>query len=182
MQAGQGEITPDKIKAMLEGFAAYSVTKEIIEKNIQRRLDSITPALLARLRKIYTSLKDQMSVAADWFEMPAAPTNGDAGTPKTQAETVKDKLRGQTAGTPPGNETMTPAANATTSPKSQGSAKEPYYSKASAIDAIKATANDAALQALWKAITADYSDSQRELPVEVEAAYNEHGEALDANL
>lgn len=78
----KAEVTPERLHSLLEKFIAYGVTKEMIEKRIQRRLDAMTPALMVQLGKIYNSLKDGMSAAADWFEVaPAgdAPTTGAAG-------------------------------------------------------------------------------------------------------
>lgn len=62
------EVTPENIKRLIEGFEAFGVTKEQIEKRIQRRIDSIQPAQIAQLRKIYTSINDGMSTPSDWFE------------------------------------------------------------------------------------------------------------------
>lgn len=62
------EITPARIKSLEEKFAEFGVTKDQLEKKIQRRLDTITPALMVNLGKIYNSLKDGMSKPADWFE------------------------------------------------------------------------------------------------------------------
>lgn len=67
------QITPEKLKSMIEAFAAFGVSQEMVEKRIQRKLDSITPAQMVSLGKIMNSLKDGMSKAADWFEVPAAP-------------------------------------------------------------------------------------------------------------
>jgi hypothetical protein len=53
---------------LLEKFAEFGVTKEQIEKRIQRHLDAMTPAQMVDLGKKYNSLKDGMSTAADWFE------------------------------------------------------------------------------------------------------------------
>jgi hypothetical protein len=65
----QVKVTPERIKNMLTVFAGeFAVTKEMIEKRIQRHVDVITPALLVQLTKIYNSLKDGMSVVSDWFE------------------------------------------------------------------------------------------------------------------
>jgi len=64
------EITKETIKVMLERFAEFKVTKEMIEARIQRRIDTIQPAQFIGLRKIYNSLKDAMSKPADWFEFP----------------------------------------------------------------------------------------------------------------
>lgn len=63
------DTSPDSVKKMVEAFSALGVTKDMIEKRIQRRIDAIQPAQIVGLRKIYTSLQDGMSVAKDWFEI-----------------------------------------------------------------------------------------------------------------
>lgn len=85
----KADTSPEALKKLLEAFDAFKVTKEQIEKRIQRRLDTITPAQLIQLRKIYNSLKDGMSAAADWFEV-AAP----AEEPKDPATNLKEKIKG----------------------------------------------------------------------------------------
>jgi hypothetical protein len=67
----KADVTPVRVQKMLELFASYGVTKEQIEKRIQRRatVESLTPALLLQLGKIANSLRDGMSAAADWFEV-----------------------------------------------------------------------------------------------------------------
>ena len=62
------EVTPERVKAMLEAFGKFNVTKEQIEKRIQRRIEAMTPPQLVGLGKIYNSLKDGMSKPSDWFE------------------------------------------------------------------------------------------------------------------
>lgn len=57
------------IKRMLEAFEPLKVTKEQIEKRIQRRIESITPGQMVGLKKVLNSLKDQMSTISDWFEV-----------------------------------------------------------------------------------------------------------------
>ncbi len=85
------DTSPEATKKLVEAFAAYSVTREQIEKRIQRRVDAIQPAQVVSLRKIYASLRDGMSTTADWFEpteqgeQPSAPAKGN--------EAVKDKLK-----------------------------------------------------------------------------------------
>jgi hypothetical protein len=64
----KAEVTPEKVKSIIEKFAAFKVTKDQLEKRIQRRIDAITPALMVQLGKIYNSLKDGMSKPEDWFE------------------------------------------------------------------------------------------------------------------
>jgi hypothetical protein len=60
--------SPETQKKMLASFTEYGVTKEQIEKRIQRRIDAITPAQVVSLKKIYASLRDGMSTVEDWFE------------------------------------------------------------------------------------------------------------------
>ena len=65
------EVTPELIKGMLDKFAEYSVSRGMIEKKIQRNIDSLTPAQVVQLRKIFNSLKDGMGSVADFFEVEA---------------------------------------------------------------------------------------------------------------
>ena len=62
------DITPEKLTGMLEKFGEFGVSKEQIEKRIQRRLDTILPAQVLALGRIYNSLRDGMSKPAEWFE------------------------------------------------------------------------------------------------------------------
>ena len=90
----KAEVTPERLQSLLEKFIAYGVTKEMIEKRIQRRLDAMTPALMVQLGKIYNSLKDGMSAPADWFEVaPAgdAPSTGAAGLKAAATKGKKDQ-------------------------------------------------------------------------------------------
>lgn len=67
------DTTPEGIKKLVEAFAAFGVTKEQIEKRIQRRVDTIQPAQVMSMKKIYASLRDGMSAVEDWFEVNAEP-------------------------------------------------------------------------------------------------------------
>jgi hypothetical protein len=78
----KADTSPDAIKKMVEAFAALGVTRDHLEKRLQRHLDAITPAQVVGLKKVYASLRDGMSVPGDWFDVapPAAPaeaTNAD---------------------------------------------------------------------------------------------------------
>lgn len=68
-------VTPERIKNMEKDFLEkYGITKEQIEKRIQRRMDTMTPAQMVALVKIWNSLNDGMSTPDDWFEtIPEAP-------------------------------------------------------------------------------------------------------------
>lgn len=84
------DVTPERIKKMLDAFKIYGVTREAIEERIQRRMDSITPALFVQLGRIYTSIHEGASGPADWFTMPEE--SKDAAESKTGAG-VKERLR-----------------------------------------------------------------------------------------
>jgi hypothetical protein len=84
----KADTSPDALKKLVDAFTVYSVTKEQIEKRIQRHLDSITAAQLVQLRKIYNSLKDGMSGPADWFEVEVKTDTTTDGN-----KSLKDKLK-----------------------------------------------------------------------------------------
>lgn len=86
----KADTSPDAVKKMLDAFAAYSITREQIEKRIQRHLDAIQPAQIVALKKIYASLRDGMSVAADWFEPIDQPPGA---APQSAAEKAKDAIK-----------------------------------------------------------------------------------------
>ena len=78
------DTSPEAQKKLLAAFAEFGITREQIEKKIQRRIDTITPAQIVMFKKVYASLRDGMGTPADFFdtgEKEAAP-NG----------TVADKL------------------------------------------------------------------------------------------
>ena len=80
---------------MLAAFEPFGVTKAHIEKRIQRNLDTIKPTQVVSLKRIYASLRDGMSTAPDWFEMPhAAPAqDGNTATGGTKADSLKARMR-----------------------------------------------------------------------------------------
>jgi hypothetical protein len=85
----KADTSPEALKRLVEAFLSFKVSKDQIEKRIQRRLDTITPAQLIQLRKIYNSLKDGMSVASDWFEITEI---------KIPSAELKDKIKAAMGG------------------------------------------------------------------------------------
>ncbi len=83
------EVTPDRVKKMLDIFAEYGVEREQVEKRIQCRVEAIKPAQLANLGKIANSIKDGMSKAEDWFEPQEAKAEARKPAPKTLGELLK---------------------------------------------------------------------------------------------
>lgn len=100
MKAG-ADTGPETQKRLLAAFEPYGVTREQIEKRIQRRLDAIQPAQVVALKKIYASLKDGMSTPAEWFEQDAAPATDEAKPAESGTAAVKAKLAGKGASKPP---------------------------------------------------------------------------------
>lgn len=80
------DITPERIKSLVQKFAECGVTPEMIEHRIQRRLDAITPALMVQLGRIYNSLKDGMSKPDNWFEEAPMMRPKPLDTPETGQE------------------------------------------------------------------------------------------------
>jgi len=62
------DTSPEAQAKMLEAFSRFKVTKEQIEKRLQRRIDAIQPAQVVSLKNIYASLRDGMSKPEDWFD------------------------------------------------------------------------------------------------------------------
>lgn len=61
-------VTPEKVMKLVESFGKeFKVTKEQIEKRIQRRVDAITSAQMIAMKRIWRSLKEGMSQPSDWF-------------------------------------------------------------------------------------------------------------------
>ncbi len=90
----KAETSPEAMQKMMAAFEPFGVTKEQIEKRIQRRLDAIQPAQVVSLKKIYTSLRDGMSTPADWFDVTETETTPQATT-ASRTNSVKAKAREQ---------------------------------------------------------------------------------------
>lgn len=88
------DVSADGIKKLADAFAKLGVSKEQIEARIQRRLETIRPAQVVQLRKIYASMNDGMSVAADWFDpsTTAAASATDAITKGTKGKAEGKQL------------------------------------------------------------------------------------------
>ncbi len=96
-------ITPELVQSLIDKFAQIGVSREALEVRAQRRIDAITPALVVQLGKIYNSIKDGMSVAADWFDV-----QPQDGAPKTRTDEAVELLRQQQA-PPPSQHPSAPA-------------------------------------------------------------------------
>jgi hypothetical protein len=81
------DVTPDALKKLVDAFVKHGVTKSMIEARIQRRLETVTPAQVLDLRKIWTSLRDGVGQVDDWFEVEVKEPA------KSAAELAKEKMR-----------------------------------------------------------------------------------------
>jgi hypothetical protein len=95
----EADTSPESIKKMIDSFAQFGVTKEQIEARCQRRADAIRPAQIVQLRKIWSSLNDGMSQAADWFQ-----TAPQAEPPQTGNQALRSKLAPKAQPQPPAEE------------------------------------------------------------------------------
>jgi hypothetical protein len=86
----KADVSPESVARMVEAFGVLGVTREQIERRIQRRLDSITPAQVVQLKKIYASLRDGMSNVSDWFS-PSG--NGETHAAPQQQPSLAEKIR-----------------------------------------------------------------------------------------
>lgn len=86
-------VDDESLKILLEVFAKYNVTREMIEQRIQRRYDksTVTPGMVMQLKRIYNSLEDGMSKPEDWFKG-AAPS---AEERQDNTRTAKGRKRPQ---------------------------------------------------------------------------------------
>lgn len=62
------DTSPEALRRMVTAFREIGVSQAQIEKRIQRRMEAITAAQVISLRKIFVSIKDEMSTPDDWFE------------------------------------------------------------------------------------------------------------------
>jgi len=85
MRANVGDIKEASIK-LVEAFAKFDVTKEMLEARMQRRLDTISAAQVVWLRSVWAGLRDGVSKPEDWF-------NVNAGTADSEKQSASDKAK-----------------------------------------------------------------------------------------
>lgn len=73
-----GRIPPETISKMKDAFRAYGVTPEQLDNFVQRPCENMTAGQYVRLRRIYTSLKDGVATASDFFKSSADLSQGNA--------------------------------------------------------------------------------------------------------
>jgi len=162
---------PDAIQRLLAAFAEFGVTREQIEARIQRRIDAIQPAQVVSMKKIYVSLRDGMSVAADWFEMPAAsqPAGGgdagQAGASRTDAVKAKMKAAATTTAAASGHDAQTGEV-AEPSPADAYQLGRDARDKGKALKAVPPEFREPAMQAFADAWAEGWRSRDEELSAE----------------
>lgn len=153
-------MTDELIAQMLERFGAYGVTKEMIEKRIQRHMSALTPAMAMSLKKIYNSLRDGMSAPAEWFDVgddPAANVATPAADSRTSA--VKQRMRSR-KGTDESTSKQKPAP-AGEAATVRSNAGGPAVTFAEVADALNAATGSDALNAAADLIRCVPDEAQR---------------------
>jgi len=85
------DTSPEGLKKLVTAFEKFGVTQAQIEKRNQCRLEATRPAQIVQLKKVYASLRDGMSSAADWFEQDQPAANGDSA--QSKASNLKERVR-----------------------------------------------------------------------------------------
>ncbi len=105
MAGNNGEPLVDRVRKMLAAFEEYGVNQPMIETRLGHRLDATTEAELARLRKIFRSLKDNMANVEDFFPSPgqqqsqkAADLNQSLKQPAPVAQTPEQEAQAELRG------------------------------------------------------------------------------------
>lgn len=99
------------IRVMLEAFEPFGVTKDHIEKRIQRRISTITAGQMMTLKRIYQSLRDGMSEPGEWFDL--APEPGPGGNePRSSVAALGARLKANGNGKATGAKAAAPAPQA----------------------------------------------------------------------
>lgn len=87
------DVGPEAQKKLLTAFRELGISREQIETRIQRKVESIQPAQMVQLRKIFASIRDGMSIVTDWFEVkPAGDGSGSGAKPDPKADPTADAL------------------------------------------------------------------------------------------
>lgn len=154
------DTSADGIKKLVAAFAKIGVTQAQIEKRIQSRIEAIRPAQVVQLRKVHSSIKDGMSVSADWFEAEAGAAVAEA--PKSLADKVKAAGRTQVAA----------------KPKAKVEAPLPSITEKEALQMLREAGDADTLGEAWSDIVNRYAAQGEPIPIKVEAARNDRREAL----
>jgi hypothetical protein len=92
-QTHAGGAPEEQIKQLVAAFADLGVDQDRIARFLGHRLDTVIGAEVIRLRKVFTSIRDGMAKAGDFFDI-----EGEASEKKETA-TLKEKLKAKVEAT-----------------------------------------------------------------------------------
>jgi len=149
--------------AVLQKFGA---TQEMVLAYLGvKGIEDITLDHLVTLTGVKNAIKDGTTTVEEAF---APPQEEQTQANGTTAQRAKDILRGGAPKAPEPPPNSAPAA----------STEVPQYSTTTAIEKLRTADSTKALDAAWRDIAKDYKDTNRDVPIEVEAARNERRESL----
>lgn len=138
------EVTPELIKSLVEKFEGLSVSRHMIEKRIQRNMESITPAQVSGLGKVFNAIRDGVAVVSDYFEVEEATAQPSTkAEPANRSDAAKAKVRARQSEKPPQEQATAGQGG------DQGAADVPTYAQVA--------------DALHKAVTLDALDLAADL-------------------
>lgn len=97
----KADTSPDGIKRLLEAFEPFGVTKAHVEQRIQRAIDTISPAQVVGLKRVYASLRDGMGRVEDFFKPIETNAAGPTPAPTPSPTDVPARTEGQAAAQAP---------------------------------------------------------------------------------
>ena len=95
LSGNNAEPIADRTKRMLDKFATYGVTREMVEKRVGRKSDSFTEKHMLELFKVFNSMKDGMGKPEDYFEVGKVVTPDSGIDAEFKAEQAKKKTNAE---------------------------------------------------------------------------------------
>lgn len=91
--------TPEFRQEMLDGFAEYGVTRQIIETRLNKKFEAATPSQLLKLQRGLVAIRDGVTTAEEAFPEIAA-KKAETTAASTGTSALKERLAGKKAVTP----------------------------------------------------------------------------------
>lgn len=89
--SAEADNSPEAIQKVIAAFGKIGVSKEQIEQRFGRRVESLQPAQIVNMRRIWKSINDGISEASEWFE-PIVEGEKATAAPAA-ASSLKDKVK-----------------------------------------------------------------------------------------
>lgn len=87
-------VTKESVKALMDAFEGYGVTRAMLEKRIGRSIEAMTPGQQLSLRYVWSGIKDGMGSVADYFDTNVEKKEEEKPKPKQGVEALKEQLTG----------------------------------------------------------------------------------------